>query len=95
MDTPSDYVIGTGVTHSIQDFCEVAFRHVGLDWTDHVRVDPKLSRKIDSHYTRADPSRIKQEVGWSPKAQFTDVFQMMVNAQPDAIRTAGKSHVTS
>jgi GDPmannose 4,6-dehydratase len=79
--TPDDYVIGTGEDHSIQEFCEIAFRSVGLDWTDYVSVDPKLIRKTDSHYTRANPDKLQSVLGWRPKVTFPELVAIMVQAQ--------------
>jgi GDPmannose 4,6-dehydratase len=76
-----DYVVGTGETHSIQEFCEVAFASVNLDWRDHVRVDRSLIRKVDSHFTRADSSKIATEIGWRPRVTFKELVEMMVRAQ--------------
>ena len=90
---PDDYVVGTGEDYSIQEFCETAFRFVGLDWTDHVLTDPKLLRRTDSHYTRSNPAKLFAEVGWRPKVRFENLVEMMVNARlqslDDVKRTAG------
>jgi GDPmannose 4,6-dehydratase len=77
-DAPSDFVVGTGHAHSIAEFCEVAFRVGGLDWTKFVVVDPLLLRKVDSHFTRADPSKLQSELGWRPKVDFPALVDMMV-----------------
>ncbi|WP_315786680.1 GDP-mannose 4,6-dehydratase [Bradyrhizobium sp. SZCCHNPS1003] len=82
---PADYVIGTGQTHSIQEFCETAFAFVGLDWRDHVRVDAAMVRKIDSHFTCANPAKIQNRLGWRPRVTFKELVQMMVRAQTDRI----------
>lgn len=81
----ADYVVGTGEEHSIQEFCELAFRTVGLDWTDHVMTDPKLLRKADSHYTRANPARLRSETGWQPRVSFDKLVEMMVHARLEAL----------
>lgn len=78
-NSPSDYVIGTGETHSIAEFCKAAFAAVGLDWEKYVSIDQSLLRKVDSHYTRADPSKLRSELGWSPKVGFLELVSMMVN----------------
>ena len=75
---PSDYVIGTGEAHSIAEFCEVAFKVSGLDWTKYVEVDRSLLRKIDSRFTQADSTKLKSELGWKPKIDFTGLVAMMV-----------------
>lgn len=80
-----DYVVGTGEEHSIQEFCDLAFRAVGLDWTEHVITDPKLLRKTDSHYTRANPAKLRSETGWQPKVGFDKLVEMMVYAQLEAL----------
>jgi GDPmannose 4,6-dehydratase len=77
-DTPSDFVVGTGHAHSVAEFCEVAFRVGGLDWTKFVVVDPLLLRKVDSHFTRADSSKLESELGWRPKVDFPALVDMMV-----------------
>src|ERR1700682_1532456 len=77
-DTPSDFVVGTGHAHSIAEFCEAAFRVGGLDWTKFVVVDPLLLRKGDSHFTRADSSKLQSELGWHPKVDFPALVDMMV-----------------
>ena len=79
--TADDYVVGTGENHSIQEFCEVAFRSVGLDWTDYVSVDPKLIRKTDSHYTRANPDKLRTVFNWRPKVSFAELVSTMVQVQ--------------
>lgn len=75
---PSDYVVGTGQDHSIAEFCETAFKAVGLDWMQFVIVDPTLVRKVDSHFTRADTSKLRTELGWTPKCDFSALVRMMV-----------------
>jgi GDPmannose 4,6-dehydratase len=78
---PDDYVVGTGENHSIEEFCDLAFRAVGLDWSAYVRVDPKLIRKTDSRYTRADPTKIQSLLSWRPKVGFQELVSTMVDAQ--------------
>jgi GDPmannose 4,6-dehydratase len=78
-DEPSDYAVGTGHAHSIAEFCELAFRAGGLDWTKYVAVDEKLLRKVDSHFTQADPSKLKSQLGWAPKVDFPALVEMMVH----------------
>src|SRR5713226_5381521 len=77
-DAPSDFVVGTGHAHSIAEFCELAFTVGGLDWTQFVVVDPLLLRKVDSHFTRADSSKLQSELGWRPKIDFPALIDMMV-----------------
>ncbi len=77
-DVPSDYVVGTGLSHSIAEFCEAAFNVGGLDWKQYVTIDESLLRKIDSRFTRADPSKLHSKLGWRPKVDFFALVTMMV-----------------
>ncbi len=77
---PDDYVIATGKTHSVQEFVEVAFKHVGLDWKKHVVVDKKLFRPAEVHILRGDASKAKKKLKWEPEVSFTQLVKMMVDA---------------
>lgn len=77
---PRDYVIGTGVTHSVRELVEVAFGHVGLDWQKHVVIDPSFVRPAEVDLLLADASRARQELGWSPTVGFKELVTMMVDA---------------
>lgn len=78
-DRADDYVIGTGESHSIREFCELAFRHVGRDWREHVTVDQALFRSIDSHHTVADAAKAVARLDWRPTISFADLVAMMVD----------------
>ena len=78
--TPEDYVVGTGVHHSVRNCCEVAFDHVGLDWTKHVAHDARFDRPAEVETLLADPSKAKRMLGWTPKVTFADLIRMMVDA---------------
>jgi GDPmannose 4,6-dehydratase len=77
---PADYVIGTGVTHSVRDLVEIAFSHAGLDWTRHVRSDPAFMRPAEVDLLQADPSKARAELGWTPTVDFAGLVRMMVDA---------------
>jgi GDPmannose 4,6-dehydratase len=77
---PRDYVIGTGVQHSVRSCVEIAFRHVGLDPADFVRVDPKLIRPAEVDTLLADPTKAREELGWSASTSFAELVQLMVDA---------------
>lgn len=80
-DKPDDYVIATGESHSVQEFCEVAFDHVGLDWQKYVEVnDPRYLRPAEVDYLLGDPSKAKKILGWEPKTKFADLAKLMVDA---------------
>lgn len=90
-DQADDYVIGSGEQHSIAEFCDTAFGIFGLDWKDHVLSDPGLIRKNDSHYTRADPSKIKARLGWCATTSFEELVAMMVRSRIEAISRSAAS----
>jgi GDPmannose 4,6-dehydratase len=78
--SPTDYVIGTGQTHSVRDLVDAAFRHVGLDWRKHVQTDPKFMRPAEVDLLQADPSKARRELGWTPTVNFDELVAMMVDA---------------
>ncbi|MCI0464831.1 MAG: GDP-mannose 4,6-dehydratase [Gemmataceae bacterium] len=84
--TPDDYVIGSGETHSVRAFVEIAFAHAGLDWLDHVVVDPQFYRPAEVDLLLADPSKAKRQLGWEPEVSFADLVRMMVDADIAALR---------
>ncbi|HXQ27632.1 MAG TPA: GDP-mannose 4,6-dehydratase [Gemmatimonadales bacterium] len=77
---PTDYVIGTGLTHTVRELCEIAFAHAGLDWQRHVKVDPKLVRPAEVDVLQADPAKARRELGWTPRIDFAGLVRMMVDA---------------
>jgi GDPmannose 4,6-dehydratase len=79
-ERPSDYVIATGVNHSVRDLLERAFACVGLDYRDFVEVDPTLLRPAEVHHLRGDYSKARRELGWNPKVSFEELIRMMVEA---------------
>jgi GDPmannose 4,6-dehydratase len=79
-DTPEDYVICTGETHSVRDFCEQAFSHVGLNWEDYVVVDETFMRPAEVDLLVGDATKAADELGWVPETSFADLVRMMVDA---------------
>jgi GDPmannose 4,6-dehydratase len=77
---PADYVIGTGVHHSVRDCCEVAFAHVGLDWKKYVKHDVRYDRPAEVETLLADPAKATRELGWTPTVSFEGLIRMMVDA---------------
>ncbi|MCL6501412.1 MAG: GDP-mannose 4,6-dehydratase [Pirellulales bacterium] len=88
-ETADDYVVGMGETHSVQEFVEVAFAHVGLDWRDYVRVDQRFYRPAEVDLLLADASKARQRLGWSPRVSFEELVRMMVDA--DVQRLSGEA----
>ena len=78
-DQPKDYVIATGETHSIQEFVELAFDIVGLNWRDHIKQDPKFMRPSETDYLKGNPSLIKKDIGWEPNVKFNELVKIMVD----------------
>jgi GDPmannose 4,6-dehydratase len=85
-DRADDFVIGTGVAHSVKDFVDAAFACVDLKADDYVRIDPKLIRPADIEEVVADPSRARRELGWAPTVSFEELVEMMVKADVDRLR---------
>ena len=79
-DKPDDYVIGTGETHSVQEFVEAAFGHVGLKWEDYVVQDERFMRPAEVDLLLADPAKACEKLGWEPKVKFDQLAVMMVDA---------------
>lgn len=79
-DRPDDYVIATGITHSVEEFVELAFNSMGLDWHEHVVIDEKLYRPAEIHELRGDYSKAKKILGWKPRVSFEELVKMMVEA---------------
>jgi GDPmannose 4,6-dehydratase len=79
-DTPDDYVVATGETHSVKELIEVAFGHVGLDWQKHVTLDPRFLRPAEVDLLIGTPEKAKRQLGWSPTVDFAGLVKMMVDA---------------
>ncbi|NUM45101.1 MAG: GDP-mannose 4,6-dehydratase [Anaerolineales bacterium] len=85
-EEPEDFVIGTGHTHSVREFCEIAFGHVGLDYKDFVVQDPRFYRPAEVDLLVADPSLAHQRLGWEPSVNFEGLIKMMVDADLKALQ---------
>jgi GDPmannose 4,6-dehydratase len=79
-DTADDYVIGTGETHRVEDFVQIAFDHVGLDWRRHVVVDPQFYRPAEVDLLLANPAKAQHQLGWKPEVGFEQLVTKMVDA---------------
>ncbi|NTV63921.1 MAG: GDP-mannose 4,6-dehydratase, partial [Oscillochloris sp.] len=79
-DQPDDYVIATGETHSVREFCELAFGHVGLNYQDYVVQDERFMRPAEVDLLIGDPAKAREALGWQPKTSFPELVQMMVDA---------------
>jgi len=84
-DKPDNFVIGMGETHSVREFCEIAFGHVGLDYNDHVVQDEKFYRPAEVDLLISDPSKARSVLGWEPAVTFKELVIMMVNADVERL----------
>jgi GDPmannose 4,6-dehydratase len=91
-DQPDDYVIATGETHSVQEFCERAFQLAGLDWEKFVEMDARYLRPAEVDILMGDPAKAKKQLGWRPRVKFQELVKIMVDADVKALddRLAGK-----
>lgn len=85
-DQPEDYVIATGETHSVREFCELAFSYVGLDYRDYVVIDQRFMRPAEVDLLIGDPSKARQKLGWQPRTTFPELVQMMVEADLQLVK---------
>jgi GDPmannose 4,6-dehydratase len=74
------------VKHSVRDLVDLAFRHVDLDWHDHVVTDPKLFRPAEINTLRGDASKARRVLGWDPRVSFAELIRMMVDADMERVR---------
>lgn len=80
-DTPREFVIGTGETHSVGELCALAFGHVGLDYRQYVHVDPRFYRPDECRQLVADPTLAREQLGWQPRLSFEQLVKLMVEAE--------------
>ncbi|HEY0022633.1 MAG TPA: GDP-mannose 4,6-dehydratase [Longimicrobium sp.] len=90
-DQPDDYVVATGETHTVQRLVELAFGAVGLDWREHVSLDPRFMRPAEVDLLVGDPSKAKRELGWEPEVGFEALVTMMVDADLERHRGAAST----
>ncbi|MCX6552583.1 MAG: GDP-mannose 4,6-dehydratase, partial [Acidobacteria bacterium] len=87
--TPDDYVVATGVSHSVKDLVQIAFGHAGLDWKKHVEIDPNLMRPAEVDHLIGNAAKARRNLGWEPSVDFPGLVAMMVDA--DLERVSGKA----
>jgi GDPmannose 4,6-dehydratase len=85
-DTPDDFVVSTGETHSVREFCEVAFGHVGLDWEEFVVIDEAFYRPAEVDLLVGDAAKARDALGWKPEVGFQELVTMMVDADMDLLQ---------
>ena len=84
-DEPDDYVIATGTSRTIGEFCEVAFAHAGLDWRQYVVVDERFLRPAEVHTLLGDAAKAREKLGWEPEVGFEEMVQQMVDADLEQV----------
>jgi GDPmannose 4,6-dehydratase len=96
-DKPDDYVVATGETHSIREFLDEAFGHVGLSWKKHVEIDSRYYRPAEVDLLIGDASKARRQLGWQPKTKFADLVKLMVDADIKLLKDhrEGRIMVTS
>ena len=83
---PEDYVVGTGVAHSVRDLVKLAFAHVDLDWEEYVTVDPRFVRPAEVESLLANPAKVRRVLDWEPTVSFEKMVRMMVDADIERLR---------
>jgi GDPmannose 4,6-dehydratase len=83
---PDDYVVATGETHTVREFLDVAFGHLGLDWQHYVKIDPRYYRPTEVDLLIGDPEKAARQLGWRPNVDFHRLAIMMVEADVEAER---------
>ncbi|MBT3320867.1 MAG: GDP-mannose 4,6-dehydratase, partial [Anaerolineae bacterium] len=84
-EKPDSYVIGTGETYAVREFCEHAFGYVDLDYKDYVKKDPRFYRPAEVDLLISDPTRAREELGWERKVSFKGLVEMMVQSDLDRL----------
>ena len=88
-DNPADYVIATGVSHSVRELCEYAFDHVGLDYHDYVEHDIQFERPAEVDTLTGDATKAREALGWKPTLSIQDLIAMMVESD---LKIANNEH---
>jgi GDPmannose 4,6-dehydratase len=84
-DRADDYVIATGATHSVREFCELAFARAGLHWEDHVVIDQEFFRPAEVDLLVGDAGKAARRLGWKPRTSFKELVELMVDADLDLL----------
>jgi GDPmannose 4,6-dehydratase len=85
-ETPEDYVVSSGRTHTVRDMCEVAFSHVGLGWRQYVIEDPEFFRPAEVHVLLGDSAKARAKLEWVPKVSFENLIRLMVDTDLDRVK---------
>jgi GDPmannose 4,6-dehydratase len=89
-ETPSDYVLGTGESHTVREFLDEAFGYLNLDWNDYVELDSRYLRPAEVNFLLGDASKARKQLGWEPSIKFKELVRIMVDADVEAIGVTSK-----
>jgi GDPmannose 4,6-dehydratase len=89
-EAPSDYVLGTGESHTVREFLEEAFGYLDLDWRDYVELDPRYLRPAEVDFLLGDSTRARKKLEWEPRINFNELVRIMVDADIEAIGVKAK-----
>jgi GDPmannose 4,6-dehydratase len=89
-EKPGDYVLATGETHSVREFCDLAFSHVGLDYKNYVKVDERFLRPSEVELLQGDSSKARKELNWLPKYKFSEIVKEMVETDMSLLAKSNK-----
>jgi GDPmannose 4,6-dehydratase len=95
VDAPDDYVIATGESHSVREFCELAFGRLDLDYQQYVRVDERFLRPVDITETRGDAAKARRALGWQPTVSFGELVARMVDAEVARVELHGDARLVA
>jgi len=90
-ENPEDFVIGTGETHSVREFCKIAFNHIGKNYEDFVTVDERFMRPAEVDQLLGDASKAKKILNWEPEVSFEKLVTMMVESDIEFLKKVKKS----
>ena len=88
-DQPNDFVVASGVAHSLEEFVATAFRNVGLDWRDHVNYDASLVRSSEIMHSLGDPTKAAKVLNWRCTVEFTEIVARMIRAEQEGADSSG------
>jgi GDPmannose 4,6-dehydratase len=91
-DEPDDFILATNETHTVKEFVQVAFDHVGLDWEKHVKYDARYERPAEVDLLIGDPAKAKKKLGWEPKVRFKELVHIMVDADVEMLEGKQRLH---
>jgi GDPmannose 4,6-dehydratase len=91
-DEPDDYVLATNETHTVKEFVQEAFGHVGLEWEKYLKYDARYERPAEVELLIGDPAKAKRQLGWEPKVRFKELVQIMVDADLEMLEGKGLVH---